>query len=57
MLRASLFGVVDARGTEMNQGETVTFFNDVCVLAPGTLVHANEGKTYKSYRWSRGSSK
>lgn len=35
---ASLFSVVDARGQEMNQGETVTLFNDMCVFAPATLI-------------------
>jgi len=35
---ASLFQVVDAKGPEMNQGETVTLFNDMCLLAPATLV-------------------
>lgn len=37
---ASLVDVVNARGPEMNQGETVTLFNDLCVLAPGALVDA-----------------
>lgn len=37
---AGLFGVVDARGPEMDQSETVTFFNDMCILAPATLVDA-----------------
>jgi hypothetical protein len=32
-----LFKVVDARGHEMDQGETVTFFNDMCFMAPATL--------------------
>jgi hypothetical protein len=32
------FAVVDAAGPEMDQGETVTLFNDMCILAPGTLV-------------------
>jgi hypothetical protein len=32
------FAVVDAAGPEMDQGETVTVFNDMCLLAPGTLV-------------------
>ena len=38
---ASLFQVVDARGPKMDQGETVTFFNDMCVLAPATLIAPN----------------
>lgn len=37
---AGLFGVVDARGPEMNQSETVTMFNDLCVLAPAAIVDA-----------------
>ncbi len=32
------FAIVDAAGPEMDQGETVTLFNDMCLLAPGTLV-------------------
>ena len=32
------FAVVDAAGPEMDQAETVTLFNDMCILAPGTLV-------------------
>jgi hypothetical protein len=35
---ASLLEVVDARGPEMNQSETVTLFNDMCLLAPATLI-------------------
>lgn len=38
---ASLFQVVDAKGAEMNRGETVTLFNDMCVMAPATLVDKN----------------
>jgi len=37
---ASVFSVVDGRGPEMNRSETVTFFNDMCLLAPGSLVDA-----------------
>jgi hypothetical protein len=37
---AGLVGIVDARGPEMNRGETVTMFNDMCILAPATLVDA-----------------
>ena len=29
---------VDAAGPKMDQSETVTFFNDMCVLAPATLI-------------------
>lgn len=35
---AGLFKVVDARGPEMDQAETVTLFNDMCVMAPATLI-------------------
>jgi hypothetical protein len=35
---ASLFQVVDAKGEKMNQGETVTLFNDICLLAPAVLI-------------------
>ena len=37
---AGLVQVVDARGPEMDRSEAVTFFNDLCVLAPGALVDA-----------------
>lgn len=33
-----LIKVADARGPEMNKGETVTVFNDMCVLAPSSLI-------------------
>jgi hypothetical protein len=36
-----LFTVVDAKGIEMNQGETVTLFNDMCFMAPATLIDRN----------------
>jgi hypothetical protein len=39
-----LFKIVDARGSEMDQGETVTVFNDMCCMAPATL-------TDKSILW------
>jgi hypothetical protein len=35
---AGLVRVVDAAGGEMNRAETVTMFNDMCVLAPATLI-------------------
>jgi hypothetical protein len=38
---AGLFKIVDAKGPEMNQGETVTVFNDMCVMAPATLTGKN----------------
>ncbi|HYN32789.1 MAG TPA: DUF6544 family protein, partial [Ilumatobacteraceae bacterium] len=36
----SLFTMVDASGPDMNRGETVTIFNDLCILAPGALIDA-----------------
>ncbi len=30
--------MVDARGDEMDRGEAVTLFNDMCLLAPATLI-------------------
>jgi hypothetical protein len=35
---ASLLQVVDAKGPEMNQSETVTLFDDMCLLAPAALI-------------------
>ncbi|MBI5068039.1 MAG: hypothetical protein HZB56_07350 [Deltaproteobacteria bacterium] len=35
---ASLFDVNDVSGAEMDRGETVTFLNDLCILAPSLLV-------------------
>ena len=36
-----LFTVVNAKGKEMDQGETVTLFNDMCFMAPATLIDRN----------------
>lgn len=36
-----LFTVVNARGKEMDQGETVTVFNDMCFMAPASLIDRN----------------
>jgi len=36
----SMVPVVDAAGPEMDRAETVTLFNDLCVLAPAALVDA-----------------
>lgn len=38
---AGIIEVVDARGPEMNRSETVTLFNDMCLLGPATLVDAD----------------
>lgn len=35
---AGLVTVADARGPEMDMGETVTVFNDMCLLAPASLI-------------------
>jgi hypothetical protein len=35
---ASLLQVADAKGPKMNQGETVTLFNDLCLMAPAALI-------------------
>jgi hypothetical protein len=35
---AALVPVADVGGAEMTQGETVTFFNDMCLMAPATLI-------------------
>ena len=40
-IRYSLAGaipMVDARGDVMDRSEAVTLFNDMCLLAPGTLL-------------------
>jgi Family of unknown function (DUF6544) len=37
---AALVPVVEASGSEMSMGETVTLFNDMCVMAPATLIDA-----------------
>ena len=37
---ASLVPLVNASGTEMVRAETVTLFNDLCVLAPAALIDA-----------------
>ncbi len=38
---ASLFTIVDAKGEKMDKGETVTVFNDLCLMAPSALIDAN----------------
>jgi hypothetical protein len=35
---AKLIPVVNAQGPKMNQSETVTLFNDMCIFAPATLI-------------------
>jgi hypothetical protein len=47
---AHLLQVVDAKGPEMNQSETVTMFNDMCLLAPATLIDIQYNcKAYQDY--------
>ena len=38
---ASMVELVNARGQKMDQSETVTFFNDMCLFAPATLINKN----------------
>ncbi len=40
---ASVIPMLHGEGREMNQGETVTLFNDLCILAPAALVDATAG--------------
>ena len=35
---AGVVPIVNDRGDDMDRAETVTLFNDMCILAPGTLV-------------------
>jgi hypothetical protein len=35
---AGVYTMVDARGPVMDRSETVTLFNDMCILAPGSLL-------------------
>jgi hypothetical protein len=35
---AGIIKVIDGKGPEMDTGETVTVFNDMCMLAPGSLI-------------------
>jgi hypothetical protein len=36
-----LFKVINAKGDKLDQSETVTVFNDMCLLAPSTLISRN----------------
>lgn len=38
---AGLVPITEASGAELDRAETVTLFNDMCLLAPGTLVAPN----------------
>lgn len=56
----SAFTMVDAAGPEMNRGETVTLFNDLCILAPGRLIDPSVtwdaiDETHARARYTRGS--
>lgn len=44
---ASLVQVADAKGREMDESETVTLFNDMCLFAPATLIE-------RSIQWEQG---
>lgn len=41
---AGLITVAEASGPIMNKSETVTFFNDMCLIAPETLIDDNGDK-------------
>lgn len=56
---AGMIDVVDARGPKMDQAETVTILNDMCLLAPSTLLRPeieweSADATGASVRFSRG---
>ena len=36
-----LFNIVNLKGSEMNKAETVTLFNDMCLMAPASLIDKN----------------
>ncbi|TGL88634.1 hypothetical protein EHQ68_08315 [Leptospira congkakensis] len=38
---ASLFNAVDLEGENLSETETVTVLNDLCLFAPGALIHKN----------------
>jgi uncharacterized protein DUF6544 len=40
---AAVVTMVDAKGPEMDEAETVTLFNDLCVFAPGALIDRGIG--------------
>lgn len=46
---ASVIPMIHGEGKEMNQSETVTLFNDLCILAPAALVDATASG---AIRWS-----
>lgn len=37
----SLFPIVSEQGADLTRGETVTVFNDMCIMAPGALLDAS----------------
>lgn len=49
-----LVTMVDARGPEMDQSETVTLFNDLCLFAPAALIEAEVAWEPVSERVVRG---
>ena len=50
----SVLPMVNAAGPDMDRAETVTIFNDLCVLAPAALVHAPVDWTAVDERRVRG---
>lgn len=43
-----LFPIVQVKGKEMNKAETVTVFNDMCIMAPATLID----RRFNGKRWA-----
>ena len=37
----ALFSIIDESGPQMFEAETVTLFNDMCIMAPATLIDQN----------------
>ena len=58
-MRVKLLGaidMVDARGEVMDRSETVTLFNDMCILAPATLLAPeSHGEPWKLIKPKRSS--
>jgi len=48
---AGLITVADARGPDMDKGETVTVLNDMCFMAPSTLI--NPGISWETRGYTR----
>ena len=51
---ASVVTIVDAKGPEMDEAETVTLFNDLCVFAPGALIGRGSGEALQVSFYGQG---